>query len=391
MGFSIEAIKYSFGYFADMQVPHLDDPAVAKEKFLSEYRVSNISSLDAYLKAIAVDIPVAATIGEFATFNSSITWCRGCSKRRLMQKVFFAGGICYLLEIAAHNEAVIGRAYTDRMVVILLQDRTNEMPILYKKLWRLFQIQKRNATIKYSVAAPVFLSSFAFHHITITAEQYITLKDTAGACISREEASPDYSPEVCYAECISEHRSVDANCLQYDQEPSSPNTIPKHPGNYCNIFDSRNGNGFYERMDAENTLDDRPDAILQRQKCGGQCPPQCDRLMYGLTSKSKLEEDDFPNEYLYLSKKARERNMSTVGLVLTHQGVYQGGILTLKQVSTITPAGLISNLGGALGLFVGGTAMTFVQLIMFLVKLVLEKKSRKLVPVPGKGVIYSVP
>lgn len=102
------------------------------------------------------------------------------------------------------------------------------------------------------------------------------------------------------------------------------------------------------------------------KQCSKECPPTCERISFTLSLQwekqlSKTLDGEFAN-------------MTYVEFYLDHRGVSESGILTLVEVNAYSFTELINNVGGTLGLFIGGTIMTVAQVILFFVNYCVEKK-----------------
>lgn len=375
LGFSPDAVKYSLGYFAgilpDLPVSQREN---AKNQFHTQYHKLKFSSLDAYLKAIAVDFKRVKSMAEALGTNdtSSVYLCTGCTD---IQKLFFDRGICYVVQLSPQNASSSrGSDSGGPMIWMGMQDHSDgTVPAMYLDRWRIYTVPSNNATMKYSVAAPVFLENSGMHFLAVTAQHFVNLKD--GDCVDNDQVPQYYSPDHCYATCM--HANKSDGCSMFQDHPYAPNTPQLHPTAYCNKFDySSSGFNKFANMAAPGQ---QIALSLESQSCVKRCPQKCERTIYQIHLQSSISQTSVSRAVMEVNATSPVWNMSIVYLITAHQGLIQGGILTMKQFSTITPAGFISNVGGALGLFVGATIMTLAQVIMFLIKTLIDKmKYRKL-------------
>src|SRR5687767_4669936 len=73
-------------------------------------------------------------------------------------------------------------------------------------------------------------------------------------------------------------------------------------------------------------------------------------------------EDQFPDDQI---KENRDWNTTEIRIYVKHMAAYYRGIMVISQTQSYTLTDLISNIGGTLGLFLGGTVMKFAKLIFF--------------------------
>lgn len=105
--------------------------------------------------------------------------------------------------------------------------------------------------------------------------------------------------------------------------------------------------------------------------CYDECPSKCERVFFDVSiiSESKLADAD----YEHITESRFAGNMSIAALNIVHNAVGEGGVMTYVEVNTYSFIELVNNIGGTLGLFVGGTLMTIVQATVFIVTVAVEK------------------
>lgn len=391
LGFTIDAIKYSFGYYDFSERLDIANITAAKEEFTSAYEKQNFSSLDEYLKAIAVDIAVADTIDYYAKSTKPSSWCEACLEKSSLQKIFFNGGICYVVRMAPEDGMGARRTVGGRFFSAMLGDRTRGL-LQVTSLWRLSVIRDTNATIKRPTSPPMYLSHSAWHYVTVASERYFMLKNGAVSCVNRDEIGPEYSTETCYAECTNKIYDRNFKCHWFKDEPVFTRTIHQHHGNYCNFYDLP-ATRYFDRIQAAMIQNQAIVKSPDHAVCVRKCPYECERVKFSLTAKAHIDEANLPVDQQAMCEKARSLNMTGFAVQMMNEDFYQGGVLTLTEVTTMTLPGLISSFGGALGLFVGGTMMTFVQIVLFVVRYLMDRASSKSVVQPTQAtsdMVYSV-
>lgn len=380
LGFSTDAVKYSMGYITEGYSPESvsADLETAKKDFLNTYRKSNLSSFDEYLKAIALDVRETQSVAGFsdAALLSSAFFCNGCTDKGTLQKLFFVNGICYAVHLKPQEGSNSGRMNGDQIVSIATHDRSEWMQKPYSSLWRIYAVPNNRFMAKSSEASALYLINHAMHFLSVSAQHIISLKGH-GDCFDNAEADDDYSPAICYSQCMTPFNSRDlGGCIRFKDHPYSPHDTQKGPTEYCNHFDQKanNRSGVFT-LDDVIVMSERATQSPEKKECAKKCREKCERTFFKIALQSTISSDDITGIFRGVNDDAAKRNVSIVSLMIAHEGVMHGGIMTVKQVATITPAGFISNVGGALGLFVGATAMTLVQVIMFLIKCGIDRVS----------------
>lgn len=374
LGFTPDSIKYSFGFFTP-DLPDLKNKTEAKEIFWRAYQAQGYSSLEAYFKAIAADIYVTRNLSEIMPMTRSMAYSPYYGHAEQLEKLFFEGGICYVVNLLPESGVDSQRSNDKQMFAIVLLDHSKGEAIKDQSMWRLYAIQNISRTTKSSSGPPAFLPTDVWHFVTVEAERYITTSDKT--CVHKGDTQSDYAPETCYADCVTAAFDKNLGYRWFPWEPSNRLENTPKPGNYCNLFDMTGDNAsYFDRQRAINgifsILPRSPDFDLCAQKCSY----MCDKTMYTVSSAGYVDEANMSPGNRFIFETAKRTGATGFAMDILHQGFYRGGILTLEEVDTITMAGMITNLGGALGLFVGGTIMTFVQLVLFLLKYCIEQRSK---------------
>lgn len=101
------------------------------------------------------------------------------------------------------------------------------------------------------------------------------------------------------------------------------------------------------------------------EKCLDKCPRKCERTVYQAMVQQVLP--------LRMNKSVHSTDTYYIGIELEHSALRDGGIITMTEVTKYTFTDLVNNIGGTLGVFIGGTMMTIAQVILFFVVYGCEK------------------
>lgn len=142
------------------------------------------------------------------------------------------------------------------------------------------------------------------------------------------------------------------------------------PQRFCNFFENQPEN-------VSITMTKIKEKSVQT--CFKKCPRSCERNHVKVTVES---EDRIPTSF-YDSQShiihSTDQNMSMTIISVSHDAVRQSGILVTKEVKTYTFTELMNNVGGILGLFVGSTLMTVVQIVLSFIGYCCERRKCKTV------------
>lgn len=201
-----------------------------------------------------------------------------------------------------------------------------------------------------NVVPSLYLPSFTENSVIIHARKFSTLRRSDAECRTDEDVEKTgYSRNVCVAQCQNEQYSKQRKCkalhLSMPDELTDPSEI-------CH----------------SNAPSPEQPLLLTKYRdvCLERCPQECTRIIHQMALQS---QQALP--------RANTSSDSFIVLYVDHSSVYEGGILTITEVNTYSFTALVNNVGGTLGLFVGGTLMTLAQVVLFLVKYVMDSRLRK--------------
>lgn len=375
LGLSLDAVIYSLGYLGDEVTAEILNATRAKAQFLASYERYGYSSLADYYKAVAVDLLATNTLDELEQVKGNSSFlCRGCIGTALASKWYFDGQICYRFDLSPQDgESHKSSARRQRLILMKVADLSGGF---YQAIadWSLFAIgEPANLDLGYHPGSSLVLVPFTRYVVRLSAQRLITSKHVNTPCAHEETYGANYSSETCYARCVTDEDYPPEHCdLFYESVGRGSPSPLDHPTKFCNAYDIP-GASYWERLEFMDSHLKDDDASGPAAGCTKRCPQKCDRMMYELSLRSQIDEAHTVQAFQNAMKDVRKMNMSGLEITVEHGAVYQGGIMTITEIDAYSFATFISNLGGALGLFVGATMMTFVQMIMFGAKLVLDK------------------
>lgn len=367
LGLTIDALKYSLGYFDEFDELFRESNSTGKETFLEVYKKENFSSLDAYYKAIGIDIPGAKTMEEFAASDRTISICPSCVGQ-YPEKVFWNNGICYVFQLAPEPADYSLKSLKNQIILMKMADHTDGL-IRPTSIWPVYA--PRSLTLRYATGSMLILPTFTGNIIRAESQRFVRLDTREAPCVKKDKVDANYSSEACFVECLEEAYDRVFKCRLFLQTTSTSKALS--PTDYCNFYDSF-PMSFWERVEYIRLQHKAIAESSDGSKCMSKCPKPCDQTVYELSLRFQVNEANAPEPQKKAQDYDRSMNLTFFALQLEHEALYEGGVLTLTEVSTISFTSLVSNLGGALGLFVGGTMMTFIQVILFVVKYVLDRR-----------------
>lgn len=348
-GISDEALKYSFGYFEYFDTPYqVQNVTKARQEFLEFFEAKNYSDLNEFFKSFTTNLKPYYSLQAVANASEPSFFCDSCADNFTLERVFMDGWMCYFFSLRSTKPGA-GR----KGKVVVIKHRS------FSANWELYF--PTDLDVLTQILPPITLRSGFRNVIKLNTIQLSTLdkKRSDDHCVEPHEVPENYSSDQCMAECKNHQYQSVWDC---DFLPLS-SIQDKHPTQLCNAYDGMPGRNitYSEFMQSKEAGD-----LTSKQKCFEACPYRCDRTIYEATLHSETEIDS--EEFFGIRQSAKEMNMSVAYLKVLHSAVYQGGIMTLTEISTYSFTNFINNVGGTLGLFVGGTIMTFVQLFMFCVQ-----------------------
>lgn len=370
LGFTLDALTYSFGYlYSNENVFTLENVTTAKEAFFRAYEQNGFSSLDDYYEAITMNVSLTKSIDEFLKDQTAALLCVTCVHEP--RKMILDGAVCYYFSLA--NQDGTRRSLGRHPIAMKLSDKTGGF-LQVTPIWKLHAVNNNDLLLKVSAAACVPLETSCWTVVRISVQRFVKGKEGDAACVTKEEKAVRYansSPDACYMKCISEASGQSGGKCRMHHDTVGK---AKSPAKYCNYFESSLSK-HVARLSHMHLESNRRNALISPE-CTRKCPYECDRVIYEASLKDRVKEEYLSAAMQQIGRIIRAQNMSVIGLRLEHEAAYNGGILTVEEMSTLSFTSMVANIGGALGLFVGGTMMTFVQMTLFVVKKLLDRRVR---------------
>lgn len=358
MGLTADAFKFSLGYADSFPGLRINNYTQAKEDFISFYNTHNFSSLLDYYKATSLDLPVVNSSDAFNDLKMGIKV--GDMKSAFIKKIFMSFEICY-----AYISKTTGRSlYTKANAAIKFVDRTKDIASISTGLW--IQLVT-DLDFQNTLFPPIYAPAFTQNKILVSTERYVTLDKRDAPCVPNNKVPDTYEAFSCAVECQNKRYLELIKCQLFRYCTAS---AAKGPTRYCHLAEKLAYKGW--RL-GDFKASEENEKITQ--ECLKLCPARCDRVIYQASLQWQTTKEDEERELSPKNSTAPKKTL--VEVFVDHIANYEGGTLTLMEVNTYSLFELISNVGGTLGLFVGATLMTFVQLIGFCVECVVEKLCKR--------------
>lgn len=364
MGLSDDALQYSLGYYAGVIATnrHLKNVTKAEQEFMDFYNSRNLTSLDDYFKAIAIDFEAVSSMDAPVSSQNGSVFCEESKGQHPpLEKILFSERVCYLFrQKPAKNEKTLTLDKTTFW--LLMPDRSRGYRDS-ETSWPLHVGRQHRLSLKSLPMPPLYLPPMTWNFIWITEQRFRSLESGKTFCIKSSKTFT-YSSHVCYSICMSKKTAHYLGCTMFSQAPSNL-TYKRSPLEYCNSYNKSFDNWR-----------DHPDYPSYSETCSNLCPPSCDKTVFDIMVRSQLNPS--VSRYLtrWLDKKRMAKGISYSGIAVKfeHSVFINGGVWSIDEVHTISFTSFVSDVGGALGLFIGGTMMSFVQIIMFAVRYCMEKR-----------------
>lgn len=353
MGLSEEALKYSLSYVDRWFQHQFEDIEAAREEFHGFYKTRNYSSLMDYFEDISQELrPKAKSDG-------SGTWyeCRACDRKmnEMAELTYLANRICYIFRMKPVEHG-FGMHSGIRLVMIQLRDKT--AGLLHDSLdWDLYFSPRLDLHIW--TYPTLTIRSVRKNTVKLSIQKFKALNKSENPCHESAEGDESYSSVRCIAKC---HNALYRKYWGCGLMWLSQSRLEMIPESACNYADRRPPENWTLEQFLESDVNERIDALAAEQ-CVKQCPLLCARTIYSTV----LLEQQTLLDTAHAVVSAREANATVMQVMLQHGDVYQGGTLVSQEVYMYSFTQLVNNIGGALGVFVGATLMTLVQLILFCV------------------------
>lgn len=349
---SKEALRYSLGYFDNFHRPTLPNASKHRLRFLSFYNEHPYPSLPEFCKNITTNLTKTTSPSEFAKITDPAYLCTHCSGQSPVRKVFSGDNACYSFSLAD----IKGGLGSPEVLVYLKIKHTSAS--LYSEnfpIWHLYFPQ--NQYFEPGLSPTVMAEPYVHNLIKITVQEFSAIPKPEAPC--KDEISESYSSLDCMAKCENRLYQETFNCSLW----LTASNLPNEPSRFCNFNDPYvNGTfaDFFETSEAIEFFENASSA------CFDECPEKCKRTVFEASIVSKVDIVDA--DYRHIAETVRLQNMSLIVAQFLHSAVQDGGVVRFEESRTYTFVALVSNIGGTLGLFVGGTLLTLAQILVILAR-----------------------
>lgn len=356
LGLALDGLKYSVGYTGSSSYSRLgtaDIIAKSRTDFYQFYNSRNFSSLVDFYKAVSIDLETVYGGEEFQRSHMAI---KLNDKSKFVGVFFVQYEVCNVYDLLSLR---LRLAETSSLRV-KLRPKFNGQHSTEAGLWIHFHIN-RDALI--SPISFIFLSAFTNSKILVSAVKFSSLSRPDAICQSHHVVGGEYCEYLCVAQCQNRHYKRLFQKQLFRNSLASESLSPWEAWNY---LDPPNSTFFSSPESAEI------DSI-----CNSECPPPCKKAVYQLSYQwQRSLQRSVANERAFGSANRTFGNesWSYYEVIFDHTAKFSG-MTTFVELPTYSFTELVTSVGGTLGLLLGASLMTCVQLIWFLIECTLRRYS----------------
>lgn len=328
-GLSEEAVVFAFTYLLKYTTSNLtrDQVKSAETEFLEYFRQNNFSRIEDFYFNVALDS------------ESFIGQCELCVSKQNLSKVRFCNTVCYKL----HLQDIDSRLQIDALpaaIELFSQNFTSKMQ-LPKPRSRYALIIQEDERFP-NPAKEIYFEPNTCNNIYVTPKVNKFVSTTQRPCV--ENSDRNYSFKLCQSDCIlKNHIAKCMGCYVLGFFDGPSNDSEEYP--LCNVYK------FVPNFDKCMA-----NLSNNAQSCLAKCSPPCTQNTYDV-SVSTLKHELTPIQ----------SETDFIIIQLFYQ-VTTFGIETYEEVFTYSFSSMVSNVGGQLGLWIGASVMTLIQLFVFCLK-----------------------
>lgn len=355
-GLSLDGLQYSLAYHNSFDSLAIANVTQAKKAFLEFYTEQNFSSYLEFLKFITIDPQLTTWPSKHFVLDPTTPSyaCDECQEPVALEKTFISDGSCYKVQLQPAKPR-LGVSTAVASVMIALNIRNHGINAVSEH-WRLNFCSSNYS--RHTPACPgAIIKSARESKVKVSSEKFVNLPNGVKFC---RDVDKSYSQAQCVASCQTELMKDVIGCQHFSFSPGH-----QTPDRLCNHLDGNLPLVHQSWGQLFSTIEGKEMLARLENECVKRCPRPCVKYVNALTLENEFDLREYgAMDSMY---SASYPNRSLVVVHVTHSAALEGGIFTWTEVQSFTPTQLISNFGGALGLFVGGTIMTVAQLILFLV------------------------
>lgn len=361
LGFSLEALKYSLGYWKYEGQLTLKNATLAQEEFFAMFQKNGFQTLLDYYNAISVDLKAETSEANFYS-STQLSYLTLDGSPNATKMFFPLRCLCHSFSLKP-VEARLGVLVPPARILVKFEDLTQGV-VPVSKSWLLYFATDLTALYSW----PLAIQPGRITYIKIKTQKHIALDKSDNPCVMLAKSNENHTSAKCMANCQNDMIKAAINCQPFWMLTEDSHQPPR---NFCNFLDPKLENLTLNRFLAA------PENMERIKKvCFEKCPRRCERQLYEATIEG---EDALLGEFDEMKQidNNRESKLSITAIHITHDAMYQGGIMTIREVSSYSFTELVNNVGGTLGLFIGGTIMTFIQVVLFFVNYLCERHRRR--------------
>lgn len=351
LGLSIDGIKYSIGYIYS----YFNSTEQGKRNFLETYSLRNFTSLLQYYESISIDLKTIYSETEFRNTQNAVFLSHNTSI--FLGKFLLTYHMCHVYSL---KPATLASWFTHTYLRAKFANQSKPKVTKSSAPGRWLFSTAEILNVHFAPLKFIHIEPFTLNGMLITAKRFLALSSADAPCVEFPK-SEDYNMFSCLASCYNKIHQAKFDCKFFRL---STTFEADHPHSYCHHDDSnlQLNNLTFDEFRKTSASYEVNEQILKA--CRQTCPRKCDRIIYESTLHSTIKYHDF-------------ESANAIQIYFTLNAMLEGGIWFSKQVDTYSFVQMVNNVGGALGLFIGGTIMTVAQLILFFIDYFLQKRKNK--------------
>lgn len=304
------------------------------DKFVKENNLSNLFDFYFFIAKDGKDIFQQCYKSDKVDCNS------------VSQMVYMMEQICYLPKLSAMDCNLQTANVPVLLYIFRQKSSTNDLLASMKKNHELIVNPQYRVFKLFEETIPLFKGTKI--GIKVSGKKFIMVsKKDKYPCV----VNTTYSQMLCHHHCMEEESSLKrANCARITYFIERPYLFEtKQPCNMSYLLNAENK--YFKEIFSELTT-----------KCANRCLPCCTKLLYQVST---------------MLKSLPMHNESGESIVEISYDVCESGMEVVEEYFGYPTETFIANIGGVLGLWLGASAVTFVQLTMFITQLVVAYMKRK--------------
>lgn len=261
-------------------------------------------------------------------------------------KLLLQSQICYMFRMEIINCAIETVRYRPKFKIFFPKEKEQFADLSNDGEYHTFLI---NPTQHLAAGVSRFILDMnKIYVMEIFPRRFRVVNTNQKPCLEKNKENSNYSRRLCEYDCMERQFNLNyKNCMNigFFIVTKSDQNIPM-----CN------SNTVYPHIEEE---DEKLEEIAM--KCSLKCPDNCESNMPGFSISSADTRADVRNDTL---------PYSTIEIVYD---VCNQGEMIISEYQKITSVDLVASIGGILGLWIGASSVTFIQIIMCLLEMMVIK------------------